>query len=91
MENWEEKYWDLWQKEDDLTHLDEDILVFIRQLLVQKEKEVIEKLMKEIKDKKRLKQMWNTDSPSWERIEADRLIYNQAIDDIINLLKNKTK
>jgi len=47
IKNWEEEYWDLWQKEDDLTHISQDILVFIRKLLAQKEKEVREKSYRE--------------------------------------------
>jgi hypothetical protein len=56
MENWEEEYWDLWQKEDDLTHISQDILVFIRKLLAQKEKEIKEKLKVENKQYGRLNQ-----------------------------------
>jgi len=41
MKNWEEEYWDLWEKEDDLTHISQDILVFIRKLLAEKEKKII--------------------------------------------------
>jgi hypothetical protein len=41
-ENWEEKYWQIWERDNDLTHIDDDVFAFIKELLTLKEKEVKE-------------------------------------------------
>ena len=41
-ENWEERYWQIWETDSDLIHIDDDIFNFIKELLAVKEKETKE-------------------------------------------------
>ena len=91
-ENWEEEYWDLWQKEDDLTHLDDDILVFIRQLLDKKEKGIKTSLFNSLINwAKRERQDCLLVGKNPEMGSDMSYAYNLALEELIMYLKKKIK
>jgi hypothetical protein len=89
IENWEKEYWRIWESDNDLTHIDDDIFTFIKELLERREKGIKISLFNSLINwAKREKQdyLW-----VGEKGCDMSYAYNLALEELIMYLKNKLK